>query len=49
MRSFVFSYRSERRGFLDAGDIDGSAEWKRVLRAIKEIQRKERREGEPVN
>ena len=31
--------------FLEAGDIDGSAVWKRVLNAIKEIQRKEPREG----
>lgn len=35
--------------FLDAGDIDGSAVWKRVLRAIKEIRRDEPREGEAVN
>ncbi len=31
---------AERAGsFLDAGDIDGSLVWKRVLKAIKEIQR----------
>lgn len=35
--------------FLEAGDIDGSAVWKRVLKAIKEIRREERREGEVVN
>lgn len=35
--------------FLEAGDIDGSAMWKRVLRAIKEIRREERHEGEAVN
>ena len=34
--------------FLDKGDIDGSAVWKRVLRAIKEIRRQEPREGEAV-
>ncbi len=34
---------------LDAGDLDGSAVWKRGLRAIKEIQRQEPREGEAVN
>ncbi len=28
--------------FLDAGDIDGSMIWKRVLKAIKETQRQER-------
>ncbi len=32
-------------GFLEASDIDGSAVWKRVLKAIKEIQREEPREG----
>ncbi len=32
--------------FLEAGDIDGSAVWKRVLNAIKEIQRTELQEGE---
>jgi hypothetical protein len=41
---------AERAGsFLDAGDIDGSMTWKRVLKAIKEIQREEPREGEAVN
>ena len=35
--------------FLDDGDIDGSAIWKRVLKAIKEIRREEPREGEAVN
>ncbi len=35
--------------FLDDGDIDGSAIWKRVLKAIKDIQRQEPREGEKVN
>ena len=35
--------------FLGDGDVDGSAIWKRVLAAIKEIQRGEPREGEAVN
>jgi hypothetical protein len=29
--------------------MDGSAVWRRVLKAIKEIQREEPREGEAVN
>jgi hypothetical protein len=32
--------------FLEAGAMDGSAVWKRVLKAIKEIERQERLEGE---
>ena len=36
-------------GFLEAGDVDGCSVWKRVLAAIKEIQRDEPREGETVN
>jgi hypothetical protein len=35
--------------FLEAGDLDGSAVWRRVLRAIMEIRREEPREGEAVN
>jgi hypothetical protein len=35
--------------FLEAGDIEGCSVWKRVLRAIKEIQREEPRDGEAVN
>jgi len=35
--------------FLEAGDMDGSAVWRRVLKAIKEIWREERHEGEAVN
>ena len=35
--------------FLEAGDMDGLAVWKRVLAAVKEIQRQEPREGEAVN
>ncbi len=34
---------------LERGAIDGQRVWKRVLRAIKEIQRQEPREGEAVN
>jgi hypothetical protein len=36
-------------GFLESGDLDGCAVWKRVLKAIKEIRREEPREGEAVN
>jgi hypothetical protein len=35
--------------FLEAGDIDGSVVWRRVLKAVKEIQRQEPREGEAAN
>ena len=35
--------------FLEDGDVDGSAIWKRVLKAIKEIQREAPRDGEAVN
>jgi hypothetical protein len=35
--------------FLEAGDMEGSAVWRRVLKAIKEIRREEPREGEAVN
>ena len=35
--------------FLEDGDVDGSAIWKLVLKAIKEIQRKEPRADEKVN
>ncbi len=34
---------------LEKGAIDGQRVWKRVLKAIKEIQRQEPREGEAVN
>lgn len=34
---------------LDAGDLDGAAVWRRIIRAIEELQRKEPREGEAVN
>ena len=34
---------------LEKGAIDGQRVWKRVLAAVKEIQRKEPREGEAVN
>ena len=35
--------------FLEAGDMAGSAVWRRVLKAVKEIQREEPGEGEAVN
>ena len=34
---------------LDAGDLDCAAMWRRIIRAIEELQRKEPREGEAVN
>jgi hypothetical protein len=35
--------------FFEAGDVDGSAIWRRVLRAIMEIRRDKPRAGEAVN
>ena len=32
---------------LDAGDVDGYAVWKRIVDAIKDMQREAPREGEP--
>ncbi len=34
---------------LDKGDLDGAAVWKRILRAVEEVQRVEPIEGERVN
>jgi hypothetical protein len=34
---------------LEKGSLDGQRVWKRVLAAVKEIQRQELREGEAVN
>ena len=34
---------------LDRGSVDGQRVWKRVLAAVREIQRQEPREGEAVN
>ena len=34
---------------LDAGDLDGAAVWRRVIRAIEGLQRKEPREDEAVS
>ena len=34
---------------LEKGSLDGLRVWKRVLAAVKEIQREEPREGEAVN
>ncbi len=34
---------------LEKGSLDGQRVWKRVLAAVKEIQRREPREGEAVN
>jgi hypothetical protein len=38
-----------RYSFLEVGDMDGSAVWRRGLKAIKEIRREEPKEGEAVN
>ncbi len=34
---------------LDAGDLDGAAVWRRIIRAIEELQRTDPGEGEAVN
>ena len=34
---------------LERGDMGGCAVWKRIMRAIEELQRKERREGEAAH
>ncbi len=34
---------------LDKGDLDGYAVWKRILRAVEELQRAEPIEGEAVH
>ncbi len=34
---------------LDAGDMDGKAVWMRIIRAIDELQAKERPEGERIH
>jgi hypothetical protein len=34
---------------LEEGSLDGQRVWKRVLAAVKEIQRREPQEGEAVN
>ncbi len=34
---------------LDAGDIEGKIVWKRIVAAVNELQRRERRPGEAVN
>ena len=36
-------------GFLEAGDLDGAAVWRRIIRAIEELQRKERRQEEATH
>ncbi len=44
------SYRQQRAdAMLETGCLDGQRVWKRVLAAVKEIQRKELWEGEKVN
>ena len=34
---------------LDAGDLDGAAVWRRIIRAIEKLQRKERRQEEATH
>ena len=34
---------------LEKGDMKGAAVWRRVLRAVEELRRKERREGEAAH
>jgi hypothetical protein len=34
---------------LDKGDLEGYAVWKRILRAVGELQRAERVQGERIN
>ncbi len=34
---------------LDKGDLDGYAAWKRILRAVEELQRAEPAEGQRVH
>ncbi len=34
---------------LERGDMEGAAVWRRVLKAVEEMQRKERREGEAAH
>ncbi len=41
--------RQRADAMLEKGSVDGQRVWKRVLVAVKEIQREEPREGEAVN
>ena len=34
---------------LERGDVEGAAVWKRIVKAVEEVQRKERREGEAAH
>lgn len=34
---------------LDKGDLDGQRVWKAIVKAIEELQRGERKDGEPIN
>ena len=36
-------------GLLDEGDLDGQRVWKAIVKAIEDIQRGERKEGEQIN
>ena len=44
---FEAASRADRH--LDDGDLEGAAVWRRVLTAMDEIQRTERKSGEAVN
>ncbi len=45
----TFEAAQRADGMLDKGYLGGQRIWKRVLAAVKEIQRQEPREGEAVN
>ena len=34
---------------LERGDMNGAAVWKRIVKAVEEIQRRDRRSGEPAH
>jgi hypothetical protein len=41
--------RARAAELLEAGDRDGEAVWLLIVKAIEEVQRRERRSAEPVN
>ncbi len=54
--SFLLSVRDDileaaqrADAMLEKGDIEGAAVWRRVLKAVEELQRKERREGDAAH
>ncbi len=34
---------------LEKGDMEGAAVWRRIVKAVEELQRQDRRSGEPVH